>query len=127
MLKPAGRRGNDRIDNTTGRVTPGRRPRTGTTKLEEAGWNRRDAKRRSYLRQPLRAIYMHVNHTTGGVGHALRAPGRRGVTPPPLADANPPMRPSVRYRALARNLVTLLLGLTTSLPLVAQKPLPTPE
>jgi len=70
---------------------------------------------------------MHVNHTTGGVGHALRAPGRRGVTPPPLADANPPMRPSVRYRALARNLVTLLLGLTTSLPLVAQKPLPTPE
>ena len=32
--------------------------------IKKAGLDRRDAKGRSYLRQPSRAIYMHVNHTT---------------------------------------------------------------
>jgi hypothetical protein len=70
---------------------------------------------------------MHVNHTTGGVGHARGTTSRRRLTPPQLVDANPPMPQSVRYLAVRATLVTLLLGIAISRPSHAQKPIPTPE
>ena len=89
---------------------------------QKAGLDRRDAKRRSYLRQPLRAFYMHLNHTMGAVGHARRAAPRRCLTPPQLVEANPQMRQSVRYRTFLRGLATLALAATASRPSRAQKP-----
>jgi hypothetical protein len=70
---------------------------------------------------------MHLNHTTGRVGHARQAVARRCLTLPQLVDHNPPMRQAVRSRTFLCALATLALGATVSRRVHAQKPLPTPE